>query len=76
MRCQDVGQVGGLNGTGKILVRCHKKALRLMPLCASNMADLGFEAPVQHERRYLRCDYCTWVISVWLETVTSGTHIT
>jgi len=66
MRCQDVGQVGGLNGTGKILVRCHKKALSLMHMCASNMTDMEFEARVEQERRYLRCEYCTWVFSVWL----------
>jgi hypothetical protein len=76
MRCQDVGQVGGLNGTGKILVSCHKKALSLMPMCSSDMADLEFEATLEQERRYLRCEYCTWVLSVWLEIVTSGIHIT
>lgn len=51
MRCQDVGQVRRLNGTGKILVRCHKKTLSLMSMCASNMADLEFEATVEQERR-------------------------
>ena len=75
MWCQDVGQVRGLNGTGKILVRCHKKSLKLMPVCASDMAGLEFEATVEQERLYLRCEYCTWVLSMWLETVTSGTYI-
>ena len=65
MRCQHVGQVGGLNGAGEILVRCHKKALSLMPMCASSMADLEFEATVEQERRYLRSEYCTWIFSVW-----------